>query len=56
VGARLAAVRDVAQEQEPVAVQELVDRQMLGDGAASAGKPGGVPLGWLAGVRGALAN
>jgi type IV pilus assembly protein PilM len=39
-----------------VAVQELVDRQMLGDGAASAGKPGGVPLGWLAGVRGALAN
>jgi type IV pilus assembly protein PilM len=39
-----------------VAVQEMVDRQMLGDGAASAGKPGGVPLGWLAGVRGALAN
>jgi type IV pilus assembly protein PilM len=40
----------------PVAVQEIVDRQMLGEGAASAGTPGGVPLGWLAGVRGALAN
>jgi type IV pilus assembly protein PilM len=39
-----------------VAVQELVDRQMLGAGAESAGTPGGVPLGWLAGVRGALAN
>jgi type IV pilus assembly protein PilM len=39
-----------------VAVQEIVDRQMLGAGAASAGQPGGVPLGWLAGVRGALAN
>jgi type IV pilus assembly protein PilM len=40
----------------PVAVQEMVDRQMLGAGAASAGQAGGVPLGWLAGVRGALAN
>jgi type IV pilus assembly protein PilM len=40
----------------PVAVQEIVDRQMLGAGAGSAGSPGGVPLGWLAGVRGALAN
>ena len=40
----------------PVAVQEMVDRQMLGAGAESAGSPGGVPLGWLAGVRGALAN
>jgi type IV pilus assembly protein PilM len=39
-----------------VAVQEMVDVQMLGAGAASAGQPGGVPLGWLAGVRGALAN
>jgi len=39
-----------------VAVQEMVDRQMLGPGAASAGMAGGVPLGWLAGVRGALAN
>ena len=40
----------------PVAVQEVVGSQMLGAGAASAGTPGGVPLGWLAGVRGALAN
>jgi type IV pilus assembly protein PilM len=40
----------------PVAVQEMVDRQMLGAGAGSAGQAGGVPLGWLAGVRGALAN
>jgi type IV pilus assembly protein PilM len=39
-----------------VAVQEMVDRQMLGSGAASAGSPTGIPLGWLAGVRGALAN
>jgi type IV pilus assembly protein PilM len=35
----------------PLAVQEMMGRQMLGDGASSA-----VPLGWLAGVRGALAN
>jgi type IV pilus assembly protein PilM len=40
----------------PVAVQEMVERQMLGSGAESAGQAGGVPLGWLAGVRGALAN
>ncbi len=40
----------------PLAVQEIVDRQMLGEGATSAGSPGGIPLGWLAGVRGALAN
>lgn len=39
-----------------VAVQEIVERQMLGDGATSAGQPAAVPLGWLAGVRGALAN
>jgi type IV pilus assembly protein PilM len=39
-----------------VAVQEIVDRQMLGAEADSAGRAGGVPLGWLAGVRGALAN
>ena len=39
-----------------VAVQEMVDRQMLGAGANTAGQAGGVPLGWLAGVRGALAN
>jgi type IV pilus assembly protein PilM len=35
----------------PVAVQEMVERQALGIGATAA-----VPLGWLAGVRGALAN
>jgi type IV pilus assembly protein PilM len=40
----------------PMAVQEMVDRAMLGAGATSAGQAGGVPLGWLAGVRGALAN
>lgn len=40
----------------PVAVREMVDGQMLGPGADSAGRAGGVPLGWLAGVRGALAN
>jgi type IV pilus assembly protein PilM len=40
----------------PMAVQEMVDRQMLGAGASSAGLAGGIPLGWLAGVRGALAN
>ena len=40
----------------PVEVQEMVSGEMLGAGAASAGQPGGVPLGWLAGVRGALAN
>ncbi len=39
-----------------VAVQEVVGPQMLGAGATSAGQVGGVPLGWLAGVRGALAN
>jgi type IV pilus assembly protein PilM len=51
----LTAVIDAAHV-GPVAVQEIVDRQMLGDGAASAGLHGGIPLGWLAGVRGALAN
>jgi type IV pilus assembly protein PilM len=40
----------------PVAVEEIVNRHMLGYGASTAGSPGGVPLGWLAGVRGALAN
>jgi type IV pilus assembly protein PilM len=40
----------------PVAVQEMVERQVLGADADSAGRAGGVPLGWLAGVRGALAN
>jgi len=37
-------------------VREIVRSEMLGAGASSAGSPGGVPLGWLAGVRGALAN
>jgi type IV pilus assembly protein PilM len=40
----------------PVAVQEIMERRMLGAGATSAGMAGGAPLGWLAGVRGALAN
>jgi len=40
----------------PLAVREIVRSEMLGAGASSAGSPGGVPLGWLAGVRGALAN
>jgi type IV pilus assembly protein PilM len=40
----------------PLAVREMLHSEMLGAGAASAGTPGGVPLGWLAGVRGALAN
>jgi len=40
----------------PVAVREMVDAGMLGAGATSAGTQGGVPMGWLAGVRGALKN
>jgi type IV pilus assembly protein PilM len=40
-------------EMRPVAVQEMVDRNMLGVGASTGGST--VPLGWLAGVRGALA-
>ena len=40
----------------PFAVREMLHSQMLGAGASSAGSPGGVPLGWLAGVRGALTN
>jgi type IV pilus assembly protein PilM len=51
----LTEVLDAA-EVGPVAVQEVVSSEMLGAGATSAGTPGGVPLGWLAGVRGALAN
>jgi type IV pilus assembly protein PilM len=51
----LTEVLDAAQV-GPVAVQEVVGSAMLGAGAASAGTPGGVPVGWLAGVRGALAN
>ncbi len=46
----LTAVLDKA-DVGPVAVQEMIERQMLGVGVSS-----GVPLGWLAGVRGALAN
>jgi type IV pilus assembly protein PilM len=37
----------------PMAVQEMVDRNMLGVGASTSGTA--IPLGWLAGVRGALA-
>jgi type IV pilus assembly protein PilM len=51
----LTGVLDQAQV-GPVAVEEMVTRHMLGYGASTAGSPGGVPLGWLAGVRGALAN
>lgn len=40
----------------PLAVKEMLHKEMLGPGATSAGSPGAVPLGWLAGVRGALAN
>jgi len=40
----------------PISVREIVSSEKLGPGAATAGTPGGVPLGWLAGVRGALAN
>jgi type IV pilus assembly protein PilM len=40
----------------PIVVREIVSSEKLGAGAATAGTPGGVPLGWLAGVRGALAN
>ena len=51
----LAALLDAAHI-GPLAVQEVLRPEMLGAGATSAGTPGGVPLGWLAGVRGALAN
>lgn len=40
-------------EMRPVAVQEMVTLTMLGVGASTGG--GAIPLGWLAGVRGALA-
>jgi type IV pilus assembly protein PilM len=40
----------------PLAVQEMLHSEMLGADASSVGTPGGVPLGWLAGVRGALTN
>jgi len=51
----LAALLDAAHI-GPLAVQEILRPEMLGAGATSVGTPGGVPLGWLAGVRGALAN
>jgi type IV pilus assembly protein PilM len=38
----------------PVRVVEMVDATMLGPGAGTIGSAGRVPLGWLAGVRGAL--
>jgi type IV pilus assembly protein PilM len=53
--AALTALLDAAHV-GPLAVQEVLRPEMLGAGATSAGTPGGVPLGWLAGVRGALAN
>jgi type IV pilus assembly protein PilM len=40
----------------PVPVEEIVNPEMLGHGSASAGPHGRVPPGWLAGVRGALAD
>ena len=40
----------------PLVVREILSSDKLGPGAATAGTPSGVPLGWLAGVRGALAN
>jgi hypothetical protein len=43
----------------PVPVREVVEDSMLteaGLAAAKAAGAGGVPRGWLAGVRGALAN
>jgi len=40
----------------PVPIEEIVNPEMLGPGAASAGPHGRVPPGWLAGVRGALAD
>ena len=50
--AELTSIIDGA-EMRPVAVQEMVDRNMLGVGASTGGSA--MPLGWLAGVRGALA-
>jgi type IV pilus assembly protein PilM len=52
------ALADVLQDAGvgPVPVREMVALKMLGPGAESAAAPGGLPRGWLAGVRGALAN
>jgi type IV pilus assembly protein PilM len=47
----LAAVFEYA-GMSTVPVEEMVDPAMLGPGAATAR----IPLGWLAGVRGALAD
>jgi type IV pilus assembly protein PilM len=52
----LLAVAGVGAEAGPLAVREMVGEEMLGAGATAVGTPGGVPMGWLAGVRGALCN
>jgi type IV pilus assembly protein PilM len=56
LGAEALAGLLAAAEIGPVTVREVVDREMLGAGATAVGTPSGVPLGWLAGVRGALCN
>jgi len=40
----------------PLTVREILHAEMIGAGATNVGTQGGVPLGWFAGVRGALAN
>ena len=55
LGAEALAALLEAANVRPVPVREMVDGGMLG-AAVSAGGPGRVPFGWLAGVRGALAN
>jgi type IV pilus assembly protein PilM len=40
----------------PVRVEEIVSTEMLGPGVTTAGAFGTVPVGWLAGVRGALSD
>jgi type IV pilus assembly protein PilM len=56
LGAEALAGLLAAAEIGPVTVREVVDREMLGAGATAVGTPSGVPLGWLAGVRGVLCN
>jgi type IV pilus assembly protein PilM len=51
----LAAVLEFAGS-GPVRVEELVAPEMLGPTIPSPGSPAHIPLGWLAGVRGALAD
>jgi type IV pilus assembly protein PilM len=51
----LAAVLEFAGS-GPVRVEELVAPEMLGPGTPPPHSPGHIPLGWLAGVRGALAD